>query len=140
MIKNFPKARICVIDCQTPFQKGLQKASEFCKTHNITLNSSDGRKIILGFCLKNIEETYKTTKSQYPKVLCISKSAITKKIQTFIDNYFDKMMSYLPFPYCGKFNLDSPDLEFAAENSLKQLKTNKKFEEFKLKLNFRNVN
>ena len=133
MIKNFPKSRICVIDCQTPFQTGLQKAIDFARKNNITLNSADGRRLILGFCLKNIEETYKTTKSQYPKVLCISQKAIAKKLQPFIDNYFDKMMSRLPVPYCGKYDLNSPDLEMAAENSLKQEKTNKKFQEFILK-------
>jgi hypothetical protein len=130
MIKNFPKSRICVIDCQTPFQAGLQKAINFAKINNITLNSADGRRIILGFCLKNIEEAYKATKSQYPKVLCFSKKAITKKLQPFIDNYFDKMMSHLPIPYCGKYELNSPDLEMAAENSLKQKKTNKLFQDF----------
>jgi hypothetical protein len=133
MIKNFPKSRICVIDCQTPFQTGLQKAIDFARKNNITLNSADGRRLILGFCLKNIEEAYKTTKSQYPKVLCISQKAVTKKLQPFIDNHFDKMMSHLPVPYCGKYDLSSPDLEMAAESSLKQEKTNKKFQEFVLK-------
>jgi hypothetical protein len=129
MTKTFPKSRICVIDCQAPFQKGLQTAIEFANKHHITLNSNDGRRLILSFCLKNIEETFKTTKSPYPKVLCISKSS-TKKLQPFIDNHFDKLMSYLPVPYCGKHDLNSPDLEMAAEVSLKQEKTQKKFQNF----------
>jgi hypothetical protein len=140
MIKNFPKSRICVIDCQAPLQKGLQKAFEFTKRHNISLNSSDGKKILLTFCLKDIEESYKQTKSAYPKVLCLSQKAITKKIQPFIDNYFDKMMSYLPVPYCGKYDLTSPDLETAAESSLKHEKPQRKFQEFLTKLNVRSVN
>lgn len=133
MTKTFPRSRICVIDCQTPFQLGLQKAIEFANKHHITLNSSDGRRIILSFCLKNIEETYKATKSQYPKVLCLSKKGNTKKLQPFIDNHFDKLMSYLPVPYCGKYDLTSPDLEYAAQNSLKQEKSQKKFQDFVFK-------
>lgn len=129
MTKTFPKSRICVIDCQTSLHKGLQAAFEFAKKHNITLNSSDGKRLILGFCLKNVEEAYKTVNSPYPKVLCLSKSSI-KKIQPFIDKHFDKMMSYLPLPYCGSYELNSPDLEMAAEASLKQEKTQKKFQNF----------
>ena len=139
MIKNFPKSRICVIDCQTSFQTGLQKAIDFERKNYVILNSADGRRLILGFCLKNIEEAYKTTSSQYPKVLCISKKAVTKKLQPFIDTYFDKMMKYLPIPYCGKYELNSPDLEMAAENSLKQQKTQRKFNEFASKIKFKDL-
>ena len=130
MIKNFPKSRICVIDCQSPFQSGLQKALDFAKKHNITLNSADGKRVLLNYCLKNIEEAYKATNSQFPKVLCLSEKAIPKKLQSFVENHFDKMMSYLPIPYCGKYDLNSPDLEMAAENSLKHNKTKRKFQEF----------
>lgn len=134
MIKNFPKSRICVIDCNDSFKNGLQKAYNFAKKNNITLNSSDGRRLILGFCLKNIEETYKTTKSVYPKVMCISENTMSKKLIPFVENYFDKMMAQVPIPYCGKFELNSPDLEMAAESSLKQQKTNRKFQEFLSKI------
>jgi hypothetical protein len=130
MTKTFPKSRICVIDCKDPFQQGLQKAIEFANKNNITLNSADGKRLILGFCLKYVEEAYKTTKTQYPKVLCISKKNISTKLHSFVDSYFDKMMSYLPLPYCGKYDLNSPDLESAAENSLSKKNSNKKFQDF----------
>jgi hypothetical protein len=134
MIKTFPKSRICVIDVYPSFEKGLKFATDFAHKNNIQLNSADGRRIILGFCFKSIESTYKNTQSLFPKVLCISKKAITKKIGTFVDSYFDGMMKQLPIPYCGKFDLNSPDLESAAENSLKQQKPQRKFGEFLSKI------
>ena len=134
MIKTFPKSRICVIDAYPSFEKGLKVATDFARKNNIQLNSADGKRIILGFCLKNIESTYKTTQSPFPKVLCISKKAITKRIDIFVDSYFDGMMSQLPIPYCGKFDLNSPDLESAAENSLKQQKPQKNLKNYLLKI------
>jgi len=44
------------------------------------------------------------------------------------------MMNYLPLPYCGKFDLSSPDLESAAENCLKQQKTQRNFAQFLSKI------
>jgi hypothetical protein len=134
MIKTFPKSRICVIDAYPSFEKGLRAATDFANKNNIRLNSADGRRILLGFCFKSIEATYKNTQSAFPKVMCISKKAITQKISNFIDNYFDGMMDHLPIPYCGKFDLTSPDLESAAENSLKQQKPQRKFNEFSSKI------
>jgi hypothetical protein len=134
MTKTFPKSRVCVIDIYPSFETGLKKATEFAKKHRISINSSDGRKIILGFCLKYIEEAYHSTNSQYPKVVCISKKAITKRVENFINNHFDKMMECLPIPYCGKHEINSPDLEFAAQNSLKQEKPKKKREIFASKI------
>lgn len=137
MIKTFPKSRICVIDCYPSFEQGLQKAYSFAKKHNVSLNTADGKKLILSYCLKTIKQDYNSTTSPYPKVLCVSQKAITKKVQNFIDSHFDIMMNYLPLPYCGKFDLNSPDLEMAAQNSLKQQKTQKKFKEFISKINFK---
>ena len=134
MTKTFPKSRICVIDAYPSFEKGLRAATDFANKNNIRLNSADGRRILLGFCFKSIEATYKNTQSAFPKVMCISKKAITQKISNFIDNYFDGMMDLLPIPYCGKFDLTSPDLESAAENSLKQQKPQRKFAEFSSKI------
>ena len=134
MIKTFPKSRICVIDAYPSFEKGLKIATDFARKNNIQLNSADGKRIILGFCFKSIESAYKTTQSPFPKVFCISKKAITKKISNFVDSYFDGMMNQLPMPYCGKFDLNSPDLESAAENSLKQLKPQKKLKDFTARL------
>ena len=85
------------------------------------------RKLLLG-------SVYNSTNSQYPKVTCISKKAISKRVENFINNYFDKMMEYLPIPYCGKYEINSPDLEFAAQNSLKQQKTKRRRENFITKL------
>lgn len=140
MTKTFPKTRVCVIDCYPSFERGLQKAQSFAKTHNVSLNTNDGKRLILSFCLKSIEEHYNATQSKFPKVLCISKKAINKRIESFISIHFDKMMDYLPVPYCGKHDLSSPDLEMAAENSLKSEKPQRKFETFLSKLNLRNVN
>jgi hypothetical protein len=137
MVKTFPKSRVCVIDCYPSFEKGLQKAYNFAKKHNVSLNSNDGKKLILSYCLKTIKQDYNSTPSPYPKVLCVSQKAITKKVQNFIDSHFDNMMNYLPLPYCGKFDLNSPDLEMAAQNSLKQQKTQRKFKEFISKINFK---
>ena len=139
MTKVFPRSRICVIDCYPSFEKGLKVACTFARNNNVSLNSADGQKIILSFCLQLIDETYKNTKSSFPKVLCISKKAITKKISSFIDQHFDKIMERYPVPYCGKYDLDSPDLEFAAENSLNQQKSQKNFRELMQKLKIKSA-
>lgn len=69
----------------------------------------------------------------------MSKKDVNKRIKYFIDSYFDGMMRYIPLPYCGTYDLSSPDLETAAENSLRTQKTQKKFNGFinklKLKIN-----
>jgi hypothetical protein len=130
MVKNFPKSRICVIDCYEAFQAGLQKAINFAKHHNITLNSIDGKKIILGFCLKSIELECSNVSSPYQKVLCLSEKSIAKNLKPFVDNHFNKMMSCLPLPYCGEIELTSPDLEMIAERSLKKYKPIRKFKKF----------
>lgn len=140
MIKTFPKSRICVIDIYPSFEKGLKQALDFTNKHNIRLSSADGKRIILSFCLSNIQNTYNTTTSAFPKVTCMSKKAITKKISSFVDQHFDGMMEQLPIPYCGKFDLNNPDLESAAENSLKKTKSQRKFVNLVSKLKIRNVN
>ena len=134
MTKIFPKSRICVIDMYPSFERGLKLAMEFANKNNIQLNSADGRRLILGFCFKSIETAYKTTQSPFNKVLCISKKNINKRIGSFIDSHLTIMMNHLPMPYCGKFDLSSPDLEYAAENSLKTQKTQRKFNGFVTKL------
>jgi hypothetical protein len=127
MTKIFPKSRICVVDCYPSFEKGLKAALEFTSKHNISLNSGDGKRLLLSFCLKTIQEDYKNTKSPFPKVMCFSKHNMTNKIHYFIEKYFDHMMEYLPIPYCGKHDLSSPDLECAAESSLKKQLSSRKF-------------
>ena len=140
MTKVFPKSRICVIDIYPSFERGLKTAINFAKTNNIQLNSADGKRVILGFCIKHIESAYKTTKSSFPKVLCISRNNATKKVQTFIDKHIDFMLKSLPFPYCGKFDLGSPNLESAAENSLSQQKSTRTFNKFASRLKFKTTN
>lgn len=140
MTKTFPRSRICVIDCFPSFESGLQNAYKFANTHNISLNSTDGKKLILSFCLETIKESYDSTKSQFPKVICISNKANNNKIKHFVDTHFDKMMSCLSIPYCGKYDLASPDLEMAAENSLKNQKPARRFDKFKSKLQLRHIN
>ena len=129
MTKMFPKSRICVIDVYPSFEKGLRVAVDFAKKHNIQLNSADGRRVILTFCIKNIEATYKNAPNKFPKVICISKKAISKRVSLFIDNYFENVLDQMPIPYCGKFDLNSPDLETAAELSLTQHKSSKKYKD-----------
>lgn len=130
MVKTFPKTRVSVIDVYPSFEEGLSKAIAFSKTHNISLNTPDGKKLILSYCLKNIEKTHKETKSDYPKVLGLNTLHINPRFRDFIETHFDKMMNYLPAPYCGRLNFSSPDLEYAAEKSLKTFKTKKRYSNY----------
>jgi hypothetical protein len=130
MTKTFPKSRICVIDIYPAFEQGMKTAIEFAEKHNLSLNSLDGRKIILGFMLRSIETTFKNTSSAFPKVLCMSKKNLNKRVKPFVDTYFEGMMKYVPFPYCGVYDLTCPELEMAAESSLRSQKTRQKFDGF----------
>jgi hypothetical protein len=130
MVKTFPKSRVSVIDIYPLFEEALKKAISFSKNHNISLNSSDGKKLILGYCLKDIEKTYNETKSEYPKVLGLNTTQVNPKFKHFLETHFDKMMNYLPAPYCGKLSFSSPDLEYAAQKSLKEFKTKKRYSNY----------
>lgn len=138
MNKVFPKSRLCVIDIYPSIEKGLKLALDFTRKHSIQINSADGRRILLGFCINCIEQTYKNTTSSFPKVICIGKKAISKRVSFFIDNYFENVLNQIPIPYCGKIDLNSPDLECAAENSLKQNKSQKKFLDAASRLRLKN--
>jgi len=138
--KTFPKSRICVIDVYPSFEQGIKKAVNFALKHDIHLNTLDGQKVIIGFCIEHIEEEYKNTTSPYPKVLCMGYKARNSKLESFIVKHFDKIVKFLPFPYCGKILMESPDLEAAAENCLKQQKSQRKFGSLVKKLNLRRVN
>lgn len=141
MIKHFPKSRICVIDAYPSFEEGLKEAIKFANKFNITLNSADGRKIIASYCIKSIEQIYKTQTSPYPKVLCIGSKPKTKNIDFFIKKYFSNIMSNLPFPYCGTIDINSPDLEFAAQTSLnQQTGSTQKYKKLISRLNLRHIN
>ena len=120
MIKNFPRARVCVIDVYSSFEKGLTQARNFALKHNILLSSTDGKKLISNFCFTAVNNTYKNTPSAFPKVLCISDKISNSRINYFVKNHFHKMLEKSKLPYCGCFDLTSPDLETAAENILKR--------------------
>lgn len=139
MTKLFPKSRICVIDIYPSFEDGLKKAVDFAKQHGIRLNTADGKRIIVGFCLNAIEQCYKTQQSPFPKVCCIGSKPKNKNIENFILNYFKTVMDYLPIPYCGTIDINSPDLEDCAQNSLKQQKTQRKFKNFASKIKLKQM-
>jgi hypothetical protein len=130
MVKLFPKSRICAIDCFPSFKKGIDSALKFAVKNNISLTTKDGVRLMLGHCLQFIESDFKQVKSTYPKVIYMSKQKMSCRLQLFVETHFDKLMRHLPYPYCGEFDTSSPDLESAAENCLKTIKTQKKFKEF----------
>lgn len=138
MTKIFPKSRICVIDVYPSFERGLRAAIDFASKHNVLLNSADGRRLIVSYCVKAIEMDYRNTTSPFPKVICISKKAISKRVSLFIDNYFENILNQMPIPYCGKIDLTSPDLESAAESSLKHHKPQKKYSNLISQLKIKN--
>ena len=43
----------------------------------------------------------------------------------------------MPYPYCGNISINSPDLETAAANSLKNIKTKRNFIKLANKLNLK---
>jgi hypothetical protein len=138
MTKTFPKSRICVVDVYPAFEKGLRIAMDFVSKHNIQMNSADGRRVLFAYCIKAIEAEYKNTQSSFPKVMCIGKKAISKRVSLFIDNYFETILSQMPIPYCGKIDLNSPDLESAAENSLKHYRPQRKYVDLAARLKIKN--
>lgn len=127
--KTFPKSRIFVIDIFPYFQEALKLATDFSKKYNTPLQSADGLRVILGYCLKTIKNNCTNINSPYPVVLCLSNKKLNKKLDAFTNMYFNKITKLLPHPYCGKYDLSSPDLELAAEQTLN--KTNNKIQNFK---------
>ena len=141
MTKIFPKSRVCVIDAYPSLERGVKTAILFARKHNISLVGTDGKNLITTFSLRQIEETYNKTLSSYNKVLCMSYKKAPNKISLFIDNYFDKVLKKNSLPYCGQYELDSPDLETAAQKTVESQPKNKKQQFVKLlkSLNLRNV-
>ena len=140
MTKIFPKSRVCVIDIYPSLEAGLKKAINFAKLHNISLNTPDGKRLIFGFCLNSIEAYYKSQSSSFPKVLCVGSKPKTKNIEVFIKTHFDKIAKYLPVPYCGTIEMNSPDLEMAAQTSLTIDKKQRDFDNLASKLKLRRIN
>ena len=138
-VKIFPKSRLCIIDIFPVFVEALNIALKFASTHNITINTRDGRNIILGFCLKRIQQIHKDTDSPYPKVLCLNANTKKQELKDFAEKYVDKLVSKLTIPYCGKIDLNSPDIECAAEACLDKIKKKEKFVKYAQSLNLRGI-
>jgi hypothetical protein len=140
MIKNFPKSRLCVVDVLPALKEGIKKAILFAGQHGISLSTTDGRRLLFSFCIKDIQETFNKAQSPYSKVACISKTNTSKKLEIFVESSFSKIVSKCPFPYCGIHELNSPDLEFAAKTTLEKI-TNKKeqFNKLLRNLKIRNI-
>jgi hypothetical protein len=140
MTKTFPKSRVCVLDAYPSLEDGIKTALKFANKFNISINSNDGKKLIACYCIRAIENQYKTTSSPYPKVVCFGTKPRNKNVESFIKYQFNKIMDQLPFPYCGALDMNSPDLEAAAQSSLKQIKPQQQYKKFLMRLNLRNVN
>lgn len=118
MIKNFPKSRVCAIDVYPALERGIKTSVEFAQKHNLTLASADGKRLLASFCIASIKQTFKEAQSPYQKVLFVSTKSAPQKIATFVNEHFDKIVSKCPFPYCGIYEINSPDLEMAARAGL----------------------
>ena len=140
MTKVFPKSRICVIDAVPSIEIGVKMSIDFASKHNVSLNTGDGRRLLIGFCLRSIENAYRTTQSPFPKVLCVSKKTANRKVINFIGSFFKGIMDNVPIPYCGEYELNSPDLECAAEQCLKKHKPKQNYIKFIEKLKLRSIN
>lgn len=138
-VKIFPKSRVCAINIYPAFKHSLKKAIEFTANNNITLNSPDGGKILIGYCLKAIEATYKNIQSEYPKVLCICIETNNTGIRHFISKHLERFIKNLPYPYCGEQDFESPDLENAAAACAGMIKKQENYQKMKEKLNLRGV-
>ena len=139
MTKVFPKSRLCVIDIYPAIENGLKLAMAFMNANNIKSNSSDGKNLLLAYCIKSIQQAHKTNKSQFPIVLCIGRKNIPSRLAFFMENYLQKVLDNMPVPYCGKYELTSPDLEHAAQACVEIFKPERKFEELKSLLKIRKV-
>lgn len=139
MTKVFPKSRICVIDIYPAIENGLKSAMAFMNANNIKSNSSDGKNLLLAYCIKSIQQAHKTTNSQFPIAFCIGKKSIPARLTFFMENYLQKVLDNMPVPYCGKYELNSPDLEYAARACIEEFKPKRKFEELQTLLKIRKV-
>lgn len=139
MTKVFPKSRVCVIDAYPCIETSLKEALTFINKNNITRSSGDGKRIMVAYCLKAIQDTYTNTPSSFPKVVCINKKGTTDKVLFFIENYLQQAVSSMPIPFCGMFDLNSPDLETAAQLCREKTKSFKDYKKYISKLKIRNV-
>ena len=138
MTKDFPKSRITIVNVYPLFEKGLKSALAYCKTNNFSVNTNEGKQLLLYFCTQTIQETYTKIKTPFPKVLYLANEQINPNFNSFVQNHFQNLMEYIPYPYCGIYNSNSPDLEFASLAALKRVKPKRRFINFLNKLNVKN--
>lgn len=139
MTKTFPKVRICVVDLYPAIKKGITESINFMETNNIDITSMDGKRVLMGNCLKEIQTVYKQSPNIFQKVCFIDNKTLDIKVRYFVETYVHKMMKKLPMPYCGIISSDSPDLEFAAESSLTHHKSSRNLEILKKGLKLKSV-
>ena len=139
MTKLFPKTRLCIIDLAYSFEQGVKRALAFAKKHNISINTADGRRLVTSFCVETINKTYKETASSFPKVTCLSKKTLPNKLVYFLENYFESILKQMPIYYCGSYELTSPDIEMAAESSLKRQPLQRNYNSLLLQLKVRKI-
>lgn len=119
MIKDFGKSRVSLINIYNSFKKGAKQAYDICKSTHISLTSSEGKRMLMFFCLDKINKDCRAVKTNYSKVLYVAQEQIEPKFQHFLEVHMPKLMKKSTFPYCGIYNTNSPDLEFAALQNLK---------------------
>jgi len=139
MTKVFPKTRVCIVDITHPFEQGIKKALAFANKHHISINTADGRRLVAGFCVETIHKTYQEITSIFPKATCISKKRISSRLLYFIENYFENILKQMPIYYCGMYDLTSPDVEMAAESSLRRQTTLRNYNSLISKLKIRKI-
>jgi hypothetical protein len=64
-IKIFPKSRICAIDAYLYFENAISHSVKFASKHNISLNSADGKKIIISFFINELTHGIQNTSSSF---------------------------------------------------------------------------
>lgn len=139
MISTYPRSRVSLIDLSLPFQEGFKKAMVFARKYNIHINTADGRRIVTSFCVESIVDKYNSTRSDFPKATCLSKSRIPSTLLFFVENYFNGILKQLPIHYCGLCDINSPDVEYAALNALKHNVSKKDYHGLLAKLKVRKI-
>lgn len=139
MTHIYPKSRVCLIDVTVPFKKGFKRAIDFAKKYNVPINTADGRRLVTGFCLEYIVNTFDSTKSSFPKATFLSKKEVPRSLLFFIENYFEDILKQAPLHYCGLHEKNSPDLEYVASNALKRTVTKRDYFSLLSKLKVRKI-
>ena len=139
--KIFPKSRICAIDVYPYVESAIKQSIKFATKHNISLNSADGKKIIISFFINELAENFYKINSSFPKVVFISTKSANSRFKTFITKHITKLLEKTPFYYCGIHEIDSPELEMAASKCLEQQQktNNKQFIKTAVRLKIKNA-